>query len=102
DGAYGFRDPRSSRKDPARLGPLWNAAEKYLKAHHQRSVPLSEIYELWASKPFGVKRGVMPVLAIAFMMTVRASLAFYRTSIFQPFVRDIDIDYLVKDPSTIQ
>jgi hypothetical protein len=102
DGAYGFHDPRSSRKDPARLGPLWNSAEKYLKANHQRSVPLSEIYDLWAGQPFGVKRGVMPVLAIAFMMTVRASLAFYRTSIFQPFVRDIDIDYLVKDPSTIQ
>lgn len=101
DGGHGFRDPRSVG-DPAGLGPLWGAAEKHLRTHARRSVTLAEIYELWGRKPFGLKRGVMPVLVIAFMMTMRSSLAFYRDSIFQPSLRDIDIDYLVKDPSLLQ
>lgn len=98
---YAFFDPREG-KDPAGLGPLWSAAEKHLRKHADRAVSLAEIYELWGKKPFGLKRGVMPVLVIAFMMTMRTSLAFYRDSIFQPALRDIDIDYLVKDPSLLQ
>ncbi len=101
NGDYVFIDPRSTG-DPAGLAPLWSAAEKLLRKHSDRSVTISEIYELWGKKPFGVKRGVMPVLAMAFVMTMRSSLAFYRDSIFQPFFREIDIDYLVKDPSLLQ
>lgn len=97
----GFFDPREG-DDPAGLGPLWSAAEKYLKANAKRSVSLDEIYTLWGKKPFGLKRGVMPVLAIAFLMTMRSTLAFYRDSIFQPFLREIDIDYLVKDATLVQ
>jgi hypothetical protein len=101
DDGYAFIDPRSSA-DPAGLASLWSAAEKLLRKHSDRSVAVSEIYELWSRKPFGVKRGVMPVLAMAFVMTMRTSLAFYRDSIFQPAFREIDIDYLVKDPSLLQ
>ncbi len=101
NGNYTFIDPRAAG-DPAGLAPLWSAAESLLRNQSDRSVALSEIYELWGRRPFGVKRGVRPVLAIAFVMTMRSSLAFYRDSIFQPSFREIDIDYLVKDPSLLQ
>lgn len=101
DGAHVFVDPREG-DDVAGLGPLWTAAEKLLRKNSDRSVAVSDIYDLWGGKPFGVKRGVMPVLAIAFMMTMRSSLAFYRDAIFQPSLREIDIDYLVKDASLLQ
>lgn len=99
---YGFVDPRLGLKDPAKLAPLWAAAEGLLKDNEHRSVSLSEIYDMWGRRPYGLKRGLMPILAVAFMVTSRSSLAFYRTSVFQSFIKDIDIDYLVKDPSTIQ
>lgn len=101
NGEFRFIDPRGAG-DPAGLAPLWSAAEKLLRDHSDRSVTISEIYRLWSKVPFGVKRGVMPVLAMAFVMTMRSSLAFYRDGIFQPFFREIDIDYLVKDPSLLQ
>ncbi|MCR4266772.1 ATP-binding protein [Nitratireductor sp. ZSWI3] len=98
---YAFADPRKVENDPAGLAPLWTAAEDYLKSNADRAVPLSELYDLWGAAPFGLKRGVMPILGVAFMLSMSASVALYRETIFQPAFNDLDIDYLVKDPALI-
>ena len=95
-----FRSPTNS--DPARLAPLWKAADDYLSEHSDRSVLLSEIYDLWSAEPFGLKPGLRPILAVAYIQSKRTEVAFYRQRIFQARFTDLDIDYLAKDPSDIQ
>lgn len=99
--AYRFSAPKKER-DPNRLVPMWEAAEEFLRQNNSRPVNVSEIYDLWRKAPFGVKDGLMPVLAVAFILSMRDGLAVYREGIFRARFDDVDVDYLGKDPSIIQ
>ena len=44
----------------------------------------------------------MPVLGVAFILSRRENLAFYREGIFQAHFSDLDVDYLAQDPKSIQ
>lgn len=96
-----FTSPHKD-KDPNRLLPIWNVAEKYLQEHGDKTVSIAEIYDLWRKQPFGVKDGLMPVLAVAFILSQRDGIAVYRDGIFRARFDDVDVDYLGKDPSVIQ
>ena len=74
----------------------------YCRPTRTRAVPLAEIYEVWRRAPLGIKNGLLPVLAVAFLLSERGTLAFYRQGIFQARVSDLDIDYLAKDPAAVQ
>ena len=97
-----FREPPRNKKDVGNLRPIWKAATKYLQKNNDRAVPVSELYNIWRKMPFGVRDGLMPVLAVAYMLSRRQNLAFYRQEIFQGHLRDLDIDYLTKDAGDIQ
>ena len=97
-----FVDPTVKASDPHNLAPTWKAAKNLLKANAHRAVAISEVYDIWRRTPFGIKDGILPVLAVAFLLSQRATLAFYRLGIFQARVSDLDIDYLAKDPADVQ
>jgi len=88
--------------DPCCLAPMWRAAFEYLKENADRTVPISELFELWHEPPFGVKGGLMPLLAVAFIQSQRDKLAVYRNGIFRVRFDDVDADYLAKDAAIIQ
>jgi hypothetical protein len=88
--------------DSSRLYPAWKIAAEYLADNSDRSVAINELYDLWEDKPIGLKRGLMSVLGVAFILSHRGDLAFYREGIFQPMFTDLDVDYLAKDPASIQ
>ena len=96
-----FVDPTVSH-DPHNLAPAWRAAKELLKSKTHGSVSVSEVYEVWRRAPIGIKEGLLPVLAVAFILSQRTTLAIYRQGIFQARVTDLDIDYLAKDPADIQ
>ncbi len=97
-----FESPSKSGKDPCHLAPLWQKALGYMKKHARRTVPLSELFDEWRKPPFGVKDGMMPLLCVAFVLSQRDKIAIYRNGIFRAKLDDVDVDYLVKDPSFIQ
>lgn len=84
------------------LAPIWEAAIKLIKSNKDRTIAVSEIYDLWREQPFGVKEGLMPVLAVAFILSQRNSLAAYREGVFRARFNDVDVEYLAKDAATIQ
>ena len=45
---------------------------------------------------------LLPVLAVAYILSRRENIAFYRENVFQARFTDLDIDYLAKDPRDIQ
>ena len=97
-----FREPPKGKKDTSNLYPIWKEATDYLKKNNNRAVPVSELYNIWRKAPFGVRDGLMPVLAVAYMLSRRESLAFYRQEIFQGRLHDLDMNYLAKDAGDIQ
>lgn len=75
---------------------IWRAAENHLKANADRAVAMQEIYDLWRRPPYGVKDGVMPVLAAAFLLSNKRSIAFYREGVFLPELSEIDAEILCR------
>lgn len=97
-----FLSPGQDEEDPSNLRPIWEVATKHLQRNSFRTVSIAEIYNLWREPPFGVRDGLMPILAVAYLLSERNNLAFYRDGIFQSRLRDIDIEILSKDATAIQ
>ncbi|EAR20270.1 hypothetical protein [Nitrococcus mobilis] len=97
-----FVSPMTSSFDPYRLAPIWQKAFEHVKAHANRTVAISELFQEWRKPPFGVKDGMMPILAVAFLLSQRDKIAVYRDGIFRAKFDDVDVDYLAKDPTFIQ
>ena len=88
--------------DPCRLIPLWQAALAHVRENADRPVTIAEIFNLWRRPPFGVIDGLLPVLSVAFILSLRDKLAIYREGLFKARFDDVDIDYLTKDEDAIQ
>lgn len=97
-----FVPPAPGNEDHYCLAPIWDAAAEHVKTHAGRPVSVTEIYDLWRKQPFGVKDGLMPVLAVAFILSQRDKVAVYREGIFRSRFDDVDVQYLAKDPAAIQ
>ena len=97
-----FVSPASDLDDRYNLAPTWLAATELLKTNADRAVPISEICAIWRRAPLGIKEGLLPVLAVAFLLSQQRTLAFYRQGIFLARITDLDIDYLTNDPADVQ
>ena len=97
-----FVAPKPDENGPHNLEPTWRETTKLLKKNSHRAVQISEIYKIWRNAPFGIKKGLRPVLAVAYLLSQRGSLAIYREGIFRAHISDLDIAYLVKDPACVQ
>ena len=90
-------------KDPCRIYPAWEAAKGYIKKHRARPVSISEIYEeVWSQPPYGVNKGLVPVLSVAFILSQREKVATYRDGIFRARFEDIDSESLSSGLANIQ
>jgi hypothetical protein len=100
-GQWRFRAP-DPKADVGRLKPLWDAALDHLSQNKQSPLPLAELYKLWRAPPFGVKDGLMPVLAVGLFLANRDTLAIYRQGVFQPKIAELDVELLCSDPEQVQ
>ena len=76
---------------------LWDATRALFSDANVR-VGAHEIYALWSAPPFGMKRGIQPVLLTAFMLAHKANIAVYKDEMFVPRLTDFDIDECLQDP----
>lgn len=97
-----FAVPEGRDDDTYRLAPLWRVALECIKNNRGRTIAVAEIFNLWRQPPFGVKDGLMPILAVAFILSQRNKLAFYRDGIFRARFDDVDVEYLAMDAASIQ
>jgi hypothetical protein len=89
--------------DPA-LGssvvPLWHAWRAELESA-DGAVSLVRLSDLAARPPYGVKRGIMPILMLAFLLVHRSEIAMYFDGVFAPELGDADIDEWLQDPARV-
>jgi hypothetical protein len=79
---------------------VWAAADQLLDTD-PGAVPLDRLYNTWTQPPFGIRKGILPVLAVAYALGRRSSLALYADNLFAPEIDDYFIDRLLQDPSLI-
>lgn len=87
--------------DPLRLAPAWQRALDFLR-EEKRPVALSELFAEWRKPPLGVKDGIMPILAVAFILSQKNELIVYREGLFKVRLDDVDAECLARNPDMIQ
>lgn len=95
DGIWSFTDPGDSVEGRS-LEPAWK-----ILANGRRS-KLSELYDKWSARPIGMKRGVMPVIALAFLLAHRDTVAVYVDGTYEAVIDDVFVDRMMQDPSSIE
>jgi hypothetical protein len=96
---YGFAEPANTTVGRS-FRPAWQAAGA-LFANGHAPIPLGRLYRLWEEPPFGIRRGVMPILALAFIMANRHRLAVYGEEKFQADIDDYLVDVLLQDENRV-
>jgi hypothetical protein len=99
NGRYGFSPPNRSKIGRTFLA-AWSAAECLLRKS-KVPVPLSDIYRVWEAPPYGIRRGIMPLLAFAFVMANAEGVAVYSEGRFQAAIDDYFVDTLLQDESRV-
>lgn len=102
DNTWRFTSPVESKNDLRNLEPMWKAALEHVQEHAGRTVAVSELFDLWRKPPYGVKKGLMPILAVAFLLSQQDKLAVYREGLFRSRFDDVDVEYLAKKSASIQ
>lgn len=94
-GAWRFAQPGDGFA--AGFEPLWEAT-RALFSNADARVGAHEIYALWSAPPFGMKRGIQPVILTAFLLAHKANIAVYKDGMFVPRLTDFGIDECMQDP----
>ncbi|RVD31755.1 ATP-binding protein [Mesorhizobium sp. M4B.F.Ca.ET.017.02.2.1] len=94
NGEWRFTDPDEEGAGKS-LQPAW----RLLK---EERVNLGELFDLWAARPFGIKRGVMPMLALAYLLANRTLVAVYVDGLYQALIDDVVADRLLQDASAVE
>jgi len=98
---WGFGKPTTDKLPGSTFIDLWEKTEEIFKAATDK-VGLDEIYSVWQSTPFGLKKGVMPILALAFFLANKSHIAIYFDNVFTPNISEVIIDELLNDPRLIK
>ena len=95
-----FTDPRSD--DATKLGPLWQAADKFFQSSGTGGASLRNLFDLWQAPPYGLRDGLFSVFAIAYVLSRADTLAIYLDEAFQPRLSSLLTDRLAQDPGCIR
>lgn len=100
DGQFNFGEPYYVDSRHVAMSKLWVATSGFL-LEVGVSRKASEIYDLWSKPPYGLRQGVMPILALAFFLANRSTLALYVNGVFTSELTEVVIDEWLLDPSCI-
>lgn len=92
---YDFTDPDETAEGRS-LQSAWAVLEQ-LSAES-----LEAVFRRWSEAPFGIKAGVMPVLALAYMLAKRDTAAVYIDGIYQTSIDDVVVDRLLQKPGSFR
>ncbi len=84
----------------SQLSPLWIAADKLFK-DSEKSVTLSQLYEVWQSAPIGARRGLLPIFALVYFLSNRHSLSLYIENNFIPDLTEAYLDEWMQDTKRV-
>jgi hypothetical protein len=67
-----------------------------------KEIDLERLYATWSRRPYGLKLGVMPIFALAGILSKRNSLAVYVDGVFQTQLDTFFVDKLLQNPGAIR
>lgn len=101
EAGFVFTRPQATNDLPNQgLVSLWNETDSFL-LNAGEIITADKIYEKWQQEPYGIKKGLLPVLLISYMLSNLNNIACYLDDQYQTDIDDLLIDYLIKAPKMI-
>ena len=95
-----FTDP--SPEAVTNIYPLWQAADRYFQDAGPAGANLRGLLHIWQAPPFGLREGLFPILAFAYMLSRADIIAVYLDDVFQSRLTSLLTDRLCQDPGCIR
>jgi hypothetical protein len=95
NGEWGFYPPNET----SGLQTIWQVIDDFCLQAKYKIQTLDRLYKILEAPPYGVKRGVMPVLLAAVLLYHVDDVGVYKDGTFIPILGTEHFELLVKDPS---
>jgi hypothetical protein len=93
DGVWGFGAPTAPD-----WAVVWQAGDQCITASAARPLPIADLFAVLRLPPFGLREGVLSVVALAAVLARRREIALYEGGVFSPDLRMESIERLVRSP----
>lgn len=94
----GWRFVKPRGADPLNLRPAWKRIDGLFARSEAEPISTKMLMDELAAPPFGVKRGVFPILFLHYYLLHRDEIAFYEEGIYSPRLRYEHLERLVRRP----
>ena len=94
-GDFGFYPPNET----SGVQTIWQAIDDFCLQAKEKSQTLDKLYTILEASPYGVKRGVIPVLLAGVLLYHTDDVGVYKDGTFIPVLGSEHFELLVKDPS---
>jgi len=81
---------------------MWSAGENFLDEAEKSRISLMHLYDRWASPPYGIRAGVIPIYALALILAHESELAVYLDGQFVPSFDTFFVDRMLQDSSAVE
>ena len=96
DAGWTFVEPDA--EDPLQLRPTWARLEELFAESEDQPVTLERLMDALAKPPFGVKRGVFPILFLHYYLLHRFEIALYDEGTYAPTLTYEHLERMVRRP----
>ena len=105
-GIWGFHRPEATDETDTlavkRMGPVWEAIEEFFDRCETTRQPIEKLYECLTARPFGMRRGPLPILLCAAMLHYSTEVALYESGSFVPDLSMPVFERLLKAPQQFE
>jgi len=89
-------------KDPLRFDPVWGALDAFLESTESEAKSFVAIADTLTAPPYGVKRGVLPILWLVYYMANEDEIALYENRMYVPHLTDAHIERFARRPQDFE
>ncbi|MGC4851891.1 hypothetical protein ACLQ24_00500 [Micromonospora sp. DT4] len=91
---FGFFEPEPGNP----LRPAWLAMRNRMQAATEQPLSLDALYDLLEAPPFGVRRGVIPIVVLAALIIGSQEIALFEAGTYQVRLTEALVERMLKNP----
>jgi hypothetical protein len=95
--SWAFGDPPANETN---LHHTWDAIEEHLKSSEIEPLLVSSLYDALSAPPYGLKRGLLPILLMALLVARSDEIGIFESGQFSPFLTKDLVERIIKAPWT--
>jgi hypothetical protein len=84
------------------MSAVWNEIQRFLDETEAQRLPLVDLYGRLQRSPFGLKKGPIPVIVCAALLTLESEVAVYEQGTFAPQLDVARIERLLRSPDRFE